>query len=266
MRTRLYILIAANLAAGALMLFGAAAPAQASCGYNPCGNRAQYGYGYGYSYQYAQPSYQPQYYQQPYQQQYYQQPAYYPQPAYQQPAYYPQPYAQPCCRSHFGVGFGARSNCCAQQAYAQPVYAPPVYPQPMYAQPTYAQTYATVAPRDDWASYWASSPAWAGSNYSPIRLEYEGALVPQTEQNMEQNYAYANPAPFPETAETYVQPVPRWYRKHVYRARPQTRVIYRNVYRTRVIHAKPRPHVLVPGNPSTSASTYEVAPRKVLRP
>lgn len=133
----------------------------------------------------------------------------------------------------------------------------------MYAQPSYAQpSYATVAPRDDRASYWALSPSWSGSNYSPIRLEYEGALVPQ----LDQNYVYANPAPIPESAETYVQPTPRWYRKHVYRARPQTRVIYRNVYRTRVIHAKPRPHVLVPGNPSTSASTYEVAPRKVLRP
>jgi hypothetical protein len=128
----------------------------------------------------------------------------------------------------------------------------------VYAQPTYV----AVAPRDDWNSYWASSPSWAGSNHSPINLEYEGVAAPQVDQS----YAYASPAQIPETAETYVQPVPRWYRKHVYRARPHTRVIYRNVYRTRVIRAKPRQHVLVPGNPSTSASTYEVAPRKVLRP
>ena len=54
MRTRLFVLIAASLVTGlvasALLLLGAAAPAQASCGYNPCGNRAQYGQGYGYGY------------------------------------------------------------------------------------------------------------------------------------------------------------------------------------------------------------------------
>jgi hypothetical protein len=82
------------------------------------------------------------------------------------------------------------------------------------------------------------------------------------------DYAYAQPmAP---GVETYVQPAPRYYRKRIYRrhysVRPRPAV--RTVYRTRVIYTrpKPRPHALVPGNPSTSAGTYEVAPKKVLRP
>ena len=260
MRNRLAILMAA---AGIGML-AAASPAEASCGYNPCYGRAQssYGYNYGYQYQqpyyqqqYAQPYYQQQYYQQPvYQRPAYQQPAYYQQPVYQQPAYqqpyYPQAgYAAPCCEPNWWEKLWGTRNCC-QQGYAQTSYA--------------------AEPRSDWNTW--SSPSWSGSNREmqinnngPVYVMRDGVSM---SGGFGADYAYANAGPV--TAETYVQPAPRYYRKRVYRthygARP--RVVVRTVYKTRVVYVrpKPRPHVLVPGNPSTSAGTYEVAPKKVLRP
>jgi hypothetical protein len=252
MRTRLVVLIAAVIGAGALA--DSSSPAQAWCNnsYSPCSNRAQYGYGYNYGYQYQQPYYQQQYYAQPsYQQQYYQQPAYrqpayyqppvYQQPAYQQP-YYPQAgYAAPCCEPNWWEKLWGAKSCC-QSGYAQTNYV---------AEPV----------KSDWS--WSSNRDVQINNNGPVYVMREGVSV---SGGFGPNYAYANPEP--PAAETYVQPAPRYYRKrhHTYRHGP--RVVVRTVYKTRVVYVrpKPKPHVLVPGNPSTSAGTYDVAPRKVLRP
>jgi hypothetical protein len=230
MRSRLVVLIAA--AVGACALADASSPAQAWCHYNsygPCSGRAQYNYGYSYGYQYAQPYYQQQYYAQPHYQ-----PPVYRQPVYQQP-YYPQPaYAAPCCEPNWWEKLWGARNCC-QQGYGQPGYA--------------VEANAS----------WNTNPSWPSSrdvqinNNGNVYVMRDGVSV---SGEFGPGYAYA-------------QPAPRYYRKRVYRhyhARPRAAV--RTVYRTRVIYArpKPRPHAQVPGNPSTSAGTYEVAPKKVLRP
>ncbi len=259
MRIRLVVLIAAAIGACALV---DARPAQAWCHYNsysPCAGGVQYSYGYSYGYQYAQPYYQQQYYAQPYYQQpaYYQPRASYQYPVYQQP-YYPQPaYAAPCCEPNWWEKLWGARNCC-QQGYATG-----------YQQPGYVDGYASTAPvrsESSWSLFSSNNQTYV-NNSGPLYMSRDGIVTPQA--GFGPNYGYAEPvAP---GVETYVQPAPRYYRKRVYRrhygaARP--RVVVRTVYRTRVIYVrpKPRPHVLVPGNPSTSAGTYEVAPKKVLRP
>ena len=262
MRTRLVVLIAA--AAGACTLLDASSPAQAWChynDYNPCSGRAQYSYGYNYGYQ-QQPYYQQQYYAQPYhQQQYYQQPAYrqpayYQPPAYQQPHYPQQGYAAPCCEPNWWEKLWGARNCC-QGGYTQG-----------YAQTGYADGYASTAPaRSDssWSLLSSNNQTYI-NNSGPLYVSRDGVVTPQA--GFGPNYAYAEPAA--PGVETYVQPTPRYYRKRYRAYRHGPRVVVRTVYRTRVVYARPkprmRPHVLVPGNPSTSAGTYEVAPKKVLRP
>jgi hypothetical protein len=275
MRTRLVVLFAAAI--GACALADASSPAQAWCHYNnygPCSGRAQfsYGYSYGYGYQYAQPYYQQQYYQQPYYQAQYYQPQYYPQPSYhhrhhyQQPAYY-QPqvsyqypvYAAPCCEPNWWEKLWGARNCC-QQGYAQAGYA------------IEANSWNTNSPLP-----WSSGDVQI-NNRGNVYVMRGGVSV---SEGFGPSYAYAQPVA-PE-AETYIQPVPRYYRKRVYRphyryggrryyssryysSRP--RVVVHTVYRNRPVYVRPRqrPHVMSPGNPSTSAGTYEVAPKKVLRP
>jgi hypothetical protein len=262
MRTRLVVLFAAAI--GACALADASSPAQAWChnNYGPCSGRAQFSYGY----QYAQPYYQQQYYQQ----QYYAQPSYhyrqyYPQPAYPQPQvsyqysayqqpYYPQPaYAAPCCEPNWWEKLWGARSCC-QQGYAQTGYG--------------------VEANASWNTSWpASGRDVQIHNNGNVYVMRGGVSV---SEGSGPSYAYAQPVA-PE-AETYVQPVPRYYRKRVYRrhyhysgrrhysSRP--RVVVDTVYRNRPVYVRPRskPHVMSPGNPSTSAGTYEVAPKKVLRP
>ena len=258
MRTRLAVLIAA--AVGACAMLDASSPAQAWChynDYNPCSGSAQYSYGYNYNYgyQYRQPYYQQQYYAQPYyqQQQYYQrpahrQPAYYQPPVYQQPyyqqPYYPQQsYVAPCCEPNWWEKLWGARNCC-QSGYAQTGYV---------AEPV----------KSDWS--WSSNRDVQINNNGPVYVMRDGVSV---SGGFGPSYAYANPEP--PQAETYVQPAPRYYRKRYRAYRHGPRVVVRTVYKTRVVYVRPkprmRPHVLVPGNPSTSAGTYEVAPKKVLRP
>jgi len=177
-------------------------------------------------------------------------------PAYQQPQYPQQGYAAPCCEPNWWEKLWGARNCC-QGGYTQG-----------YAQTGYADGYASTAPaRSDssWSLLSSNNQTYI-NNSGPLYVSRDGVVTPQA--GFGPNYAYAEPAA--PGVETYVQPAPRYYRKRYRAYRHGPRVVVRTVYRTRVVYARPkprmRPHVLVPGNPSTSAGTYEVAPKKVLRP
>jgi hypothetical protein len=274
-------------AAGFCALFAASSPVEAGCGYNPCYSGGQYGYSYGYQYaqpQYAQPYYQPQY-QQPqyYQPQYQQQPVYYAQPVYQQPYYPPAQYARPCCRSSFWDNMFSSNNGCCAQTYAQPGYV-------------------AEERRSDWGIRNSNNREWNNNDWSwswnrnDVNIVNHGPVyvtpghVSVNQEGFGANVALANPgyenrafmSGEPQIEETYVQPAPRarYYRKQVRRTyyRPISRKNFHALYPNATIrktYAEPRPHYMkprprphaawAPGNPSTSASSYEVAPRKVLR-
>ena len=141
--------------------------------------------------------------------------------------------------------------------------------------PSYAQTnYAAVETKSEWNSNasWDSSWSWPWSS-KDVQINNNGNVYVMRDgvsvNGLRPSYAAVEPRAF--EAETYVQPAPRYYRQRAhYRTRytSRPRVVVRTVYRTRVVYARPRPrpHVLVPGNPSSSAGTYDVAPKKVLRP
>ena len=275
MRVRLAFLIA--IAAGLGALFVAASPVEAGCGNNRCG---QYGYGYGY--QYAQPYYQQPYYQPQYYQPQYQQPVYYAQPVYQQPYYPPAQYARPCCQTNLWDNMFGGNGCCAQrQTWAQPGFV-------------------AEEPRRDWGHQeWGNRREWSNNDWSwswnrnDVNIVNHGPVY-VTPGNVSVNregfgnVALASPEyetrgfaiQQPLVEETYVQPMPRrhYHSKPVRRLDRLSRAdfsksfpnaVIRKTYapsRPHYVRARARPHAAwTSGNPSTSVSGDEIAPRKVLR-